>query len=130
MRRTGFIDYVPPEKETCKNLNVLAPDCEKLHECFVRTLNLMDECCICYKPIPVYGAPSRKWCNSNCTAYWLLVNCLDRKFLPDAPVLPPGLKTAPGWRKKLPKCISNPPKEDDSSGKGNVSTNQECACMA
>jgi hypothetical protein len=104
--KMGFVDYVPPEKENCKALNVNAADCETLHNCFSMTLTAIDKCCLNYSPVPFLGILGY---NSNSAAFWLLQNCLNRAgLIPDAPLLPPGAKSAPGWRVPRPKCITDP----------------------
>ncbi len=114
--KEGFVDYVPPEDENCKSVLVEAPDCEKVHDCFINTLRLIDECCMTYEPVPPPLGLGKK-CNSNCVVGWTLTNCIAPRGLIGAIPLPIG-RITPGVLVPRPRCIREPqPKKTGTANK-------------
>ena len=114
--KKGFVDWVPPDKENCKEITVQGGDCKDLCDgCFKETLRRIDECCIPYSPTPVINinplnkGPSKA--NSNSTVAWMLRNCIQ----PKGPLggIPLPFKITPGVNMPRPKCVSEAPKKKE-----------------
>ena len=108
--KEGFVDYVPPDDENCKDVTVDAPSCEDVHECLVDVLHRIDKCCITYTPVPAPLGLGKK-CNSNCVVNWMLKLCLAPKGLIGFIPLPIG-KIAPGVYVPPPRCVRQPEGEN------------------
>ncbi len=87
----GGIDWPKDgiKNENCRELSAQG-NCEMLGNCLQKVLGAIDACNIAYSPSP--GTTLAADANSNSVAAWLLQFCVERKGLPNSPIITPGVQ--------------------------------------
>ena len=90
----------PEAKKKCSKVSMKNKECKDLSDCFESVLSKLHDCCIPYKPVPVFGKLDG---NSNSAVGWMLMSCVEGIKLRS--YVPPDSRANPGLYQSLPPCM-------------------------